>query len=73
MIDELTLYEEILELTSPWFVEGIELDKANNAVEVYVVAEELLALCCPLRRFSGQLSPKVKCYAALSFLFSGLR
>lgn len=47
-MDELSLYEQILFITKPWFVEHVELDKANNTVHVYVACDFDTVLRCPV-------------------------
>ena len=44
-MDELSLYEAILQLESPWFVEQVEL--INEQVNVYVSVDSSEQLCCP--------------------------
>jgi transposase len=46
-MDELTLYEHILSISAPWFVEHIELDKLTNTVHVYVQYDPDTSLECP--------------------------
>lgn len=46
-MDEIGLYEEILQLDGPWFVEGIEFDKKAGMVTVNVACEEFERLRCP--------------------------
>ena len=46
-MDEIGLYEEILQLDGPWFLEGIEFDKKAVMVTVNVACEEFERLRCP--------------------------
>lgn len=46
-MDELSLYEHILSISAPWFVEHIELDKPTNTVHVYVQYDSDASLECP--------------------------
>jgi transposase len=47
-MDEISLYERILQLQPPWFVESVELREADGAVIVHVQMDEDAALTCPL-------------------------
>jgi transposase len=47
-MDEVSLYERILELQAPWFVEAVELDEGTGAVNVYVAVNEGEPLRCPV-------------------------
>lgn len=47
-MDELSLYEKILSLSSPWFVESVELDETDHTVHVYVTFDSEAGLTCPL-------------------------
>lgn len=47
MLDETTLYERILGLEAPWFVEAVELDEDKQAVTVFVALDKPTELCCP--------------------------
>lgn len=47
-MDEIRLYERILQLQSPWFVERVELREADGAVIVHVGMDEDTPLSCPL-------------------------
>ncbi|MBL4800113.1 MAG: ISL3 family transposase [Oleispira sp.] len=46
-MDELSLYEHILSVSAPWFVEHIDLDKPTNTVHVYVQYDPDISLECP--------------------------
>ena len=46
-MDELSLYEHILSISAPWFVEHIDLDKPTNTVHVYVQYDPDTLLECP--------------------------
>jgi len=46
-MDEYSLYEHILSITAPWFVENVELKKSENAVYVYVTADKKKIQKCP--------------------------
>jgi len=46
-MDELSLYEHILSVSKPWFVEHIELDKPSDTVHVFVACDFNIALRCP--------------------------
>lgn len=46
-MDELSLYEHILSISAPWFVEHIDLDKTTNTVHVYVQYDSDTSLECP--------------------------
>ena len=46
-MDELSLYEHILSISAPWFVEHIDLDKPTNTVHVYVQYDFDILLECP--------------------------
>jgi transposase len=45
-MDELSLYEHILSISAPWFVEHIDLDKPTNTVHVYVQYDSDTSLEC---------------------------
>ena len=47
MLDETTLYERILGLEAPWFVEAVELDEDQQTVTVFVSVDKMVELCCP--------------------------
>lgn len=47
-MDEVTLYERILQLQPPWYVECVELDEVNHAVTVHVAIDEGVQLACPM-------------------------
>ena len=47
MLDETTLYERILGLENPWYVEAVELDEDKKTISVYVALDEAAELCCP--------------------------
>lgn len=46
-MDQCTLYEQILGLSSPWFVSGVELDKGQAEVVVQVDRDRDAPLACP--------------------------
>lgn len=46
-MDELSLYESILQLSSPWFVEQVKLDSKNATVTVHVSIDPNESLSCP--------------------------
>jgi len=46
-LDQCTLYEQILGLSSPWFVSGVELDKDQGEVVVQVDLDRSAKLACP--------------------------
>jgi len=46
-MDESTLYEQILGLKSPWFVEGVRLDEKTSTVHVSIALDSDAKLCCP--------------------------
>jgi transposase len=46
-MDEVTLYEKILGLKPPWFVDSVELDESEDAVRVFVAVDEGEPLGCP--------------------------
>lgn len=46
-MDELNLYEQILNLSPPWFVEWVELNKQSHSVDVFVVCDLDIPLHCP--------------------------
>ncbi|WP_328188186.1 ISL3 family transposase [Marinobacter sp. OP 3.4] len=46
-MDQCTLYEQILGLSSPWFVSGVELDKGQGEVVVQVDLDRSAVLLCP--------------------------
>ena len=52
-MDELSLYEKVLALSSPWSVEQVKLE--NNAVSVFVAVDSEYSLCCPE---CGKRSPR---------------
>jgi transposase len=54
-MDEVALYERILDLQAPWFVDCVELDEATGAVKVYVGVDEGEPLGCPI---CGQPAPR---------------
>lgn len=47
-MDELALYERILGLKPPWFVDTVELDESQDAVVVYLGIDEGEPLECPV-------------------------
>lgn len=47
-MDEVSLYEQILEIEPPWFVDCVEFDKANDSVLVHVDFDEDARLSCPV-------------------------
>ncbi len=47
-MDEVSLYERILELQPPWFVEAVELNEETGAVNVYVAVNDGEPLRCPV-------------------------
>ncbi|MCK7569196.1 MULTISPECIES: ISL3 family transposase [Marinobacter] len=46
-MDQCTLYQQILGLSSPWFVSGVELDKSQGEVVVQVDLDRSAKLVCP--------------------------
>mgnify|MGYP003661753490 FL=1 len=46
-MDELNLYEEILDLSTPWSVEQVNFDKTKKRVDVSVCCDTVMSLCCP--------------------------
>lgn len=54
-MDELSLYESILQLSSPWFVEQVELNRATGEVTVHVGIDNSEPLSCPK---CAQVSPR---------------
>ena len=54
-MDELSLYEEILQLKSPWFVEHVQLDASKTSVAVHVAFDEDEPCRCPQ---CNQISPR---------------
>lgn len=46
-MDEISLYEHILGIQSPWFVEDVVLDTAQDVVSVVVAVDEDASLLCP--------------------------
>lgn len=46
-MDELDLYEQILDLSAPWFVEQVQLSKNTKNVDVYVLCDTDIQLICP--------------------------
>lgn len=54
-MDETALYERILGLKAPWFVDTVELDDSDDAVLVYLGIEEGEPLSCPV---CGRPSPR---------------
>jgi len=46
-MDEVTLYDRILELEWPWFVEGVELNEKTKTIIVNVALESDAKLRCP--------------------------
>lgn len=45
-MDELSLYEKILNLSKPWFVEGVTFDELTKTVTVHVAADKDQGLQC---------------------------
>jgi transposase len=54
-MDEVTLYERILQLQPPWYVECVELDEADHAVTVHIAIDEAARLACPV---CGKSAPR---------------
>lgn len=54
-MDEVALYERILGLEAPWFVDTVELDESDGAVVVYLGVDEGEPLGCPE---CGRSSPR---------------
>lgn len=54
-MDETALYERILGLEAPWFVDTVELDESDDAVVVYLSLEEGEPLSCPV---CGRMAPR---------------
>lgn len=54
-MDELTLYERILGLEAPWFVDTVELDVSDDAVVVHLGVDEGAPLSCPA---CGRVCPR---------------
>lgn len=54
-MDEVALYESILGLKAPWFVDTVELDESDGAVVVYLGVDEGEPLNCPVCK---RLSPR---------------
>jgi len=52
-VDEVALYERILGLEAPWFVDTVELDESDGAVVVYLGVDEGEPLGCPECRRSS--------------------
>lgn len=46
-MDEVSLYEKILAIEPPWFVDCVEFDEANGSVLVHVAVDEDERLVCP--------------------------
>jgi len=46
-MDELSLYEKILNLPAPWFVESVTFDESTKSVTVHVTLDKEEALHCP--------------------------
>ncbi|RCU42864.1 ISL3 family transposase [Corallincola holothuriorum] len=46
-MDQRTLYERILNLSSPWQVKDVELNEAGSEVRVHVECDKSVVLCCP--------------------------
>lgn len=46
-MDELSLYEKILNLSAPWFVESVSFDEQTKAVTVHVTIDNGDTLQCP--------------------------
>lgn len=46
-MDELSLYEKILNLSDPWFVEGVTFDDQKKTVTVHVATDSDESLQCP--------------------------
>lgn len=47
-MDELSLYEKILSITSPWCVESVELDESDGTVHVYIDYDRDRGASCPM-------------------------
>jgi len=54
-VDELSLYESILQLSSPWFVDQVELNREAGEVTVHVGIDNSEPVLCPK---CGQVSPR---------------
>jgi transposase len=54
-MDETQLYETILSLQSPWSVDCVELNQAENTVYVYIAIDTNISLPCP---FCDKKSPR---------------
>ena len=54
-MDELSLYESILQLSSPWFVEQVELNRSSGEVTVHVGIDSSEPVSCPK---CAQVSPR---------------
>ena len=46
-MDEISLYEHILDIRSPWFVDDVQLDTSKDVVMVVVGLEDEAGLICP--------------------------
>jgi transposase len=46
-MDELDLYDELLDLSAPWYVERVVLNKNANSVDVSVSCDTDVLLSCP--------------------------
>jgi len=47
-MDETSLYERILSLSPPWFVEAVELDENTDTVNVFIEVDRTHELKCPI-------------------------
>lgn len=46
-MDELDLYQQILDLSTPWFVDQVQLNSETKSVEVFISCDTLEQLSCP--------------------------
>ena len=46
-MDELDLYEQILDLSAPWYVEQVQLNKGSKNVDVFISCDADIQLNCP--------------------------
>ncbi|MCM2681551.1 ISL3 family transposase [Echinimonas agarilytica] len=54
-VDQRTLYERILKLSSPWFVSEVQLDEQSAQIIVHIERDKSVAAQCPS---CGQSAPK---------------